>query len=313
MRDTRRTRIVLAVLLLSAVTFIVLDLRGGEGSLTDRMRTTAAAVFGPVERAAAAVVRPVADFVAGVSSIGANDDRIAELEQENDALRLQLRTSELDRNRARELDALLNIAGLGRYRVVPAEVIAVGSDRGFVRTVTVDAGTRDGITIDQTVLNGDGLVGRVTGVGPSTATILLLNDPSFAVGARLAGTMEIGAVRGQGRDPLALEVLNPQAQVAVDDALVTLGSRDGRPFVPGVPIGEVYQVEATPGALTRTALVRPYVDFTTLSLVGIVVEPPRRDPRDSVLPSPPVSPTPTTPSSTGPSPSSPTSTSSPSP
>jgi rod shape-determining protein MreC len=309
MRDTRRTRIVLAVLLLSAVTFIVLDLRGGEGSLADRMRATGAAVFGPVERAAAAVVRPVADFVDGVSSIGANDDRIAELEQENDSLRLQLRTTELDRNRARELDDLLNIAGLGRYRIVPAQVIAVGSDRGFVRTVTVDAGSRDGVTIDQTVLNGDGLVGRVTSVGPSTATILLLNDPSFAVGARLAGTMEIGAVRGQGRDPLTLEVLNPQAQVAEGDALVTLGSRDGRPFVPGVPIGEVFQVEATPGALTRTALVRPYVDFTTLSLVGIVVEPPRRDPRDSVLPSPPVTPTPSTSSS----PSSPSSTSSPSP
>jgi len=308
MRDTRRTRIVLAVLLLSAMTFIILDLRGGEGSLTDRMRSSAAAIFGPVERAAAAVVRPVSNFVDGVTSIGSNDERIAALEQENDSLQLQLRTSELDRNRARELDDLLKIAGLGRYRIVPAEVIAVGSERGFVRTVTVDAGSRDGITIDQTVLNGDGLVGRVTSVGPSTATILLLNDPSFAVGARLAGTMEIGAVRGQGREPLALEVLNPQAEVAVGDALVTLGSRDGRPFVPGVPIGEVYRVAATPGALTRTALVRPYVDFTTLSLVGIVVQPPRRDPRDSVLPSPPApSPAPST--STSPSPSPGTSTS----
>ncbi|MFZ0325309.1 MAG: rod shape-determining protein MreC [Actinomycetes bacterium] len=292
MRDTRRTRIVMAVLLLTAMTFIVLDLRGGQGSVTERMRTFGATVFGPVERAAAAVVRPVASFVDGVTSIGSNDARIAELEQENSALRLQVRTSELDRNRAQQLDDLLKIAGLGRYRVVPAQVIAVGSGRGFVRTVTVDAGSRDGIKIDQTVINGDGLVGRVASVGSSTATIVLLPDPSFAVGARLARTMEIGAVRGQGRAPLTLEVLNPQAQVSVSDALVTLGSRDGRPFVPGVPIGEVYKVEATPGALTRTALVKPYVDFTTLSLVGIVVQPPRRDPRDSVLPPVPVTPTP---------------------
>ena len=293
MRDTRRTRLVLAVLLLVAVTFIVLDLRGGAGSLPERMRSGAATVFGPVERAAAAIVRPVASFVDGVTSIGSNQSRIADLQRENEALRLQLRTGELDRNRAKELDDLLKIAGLGRYRIVPAQVIAVGSARGFVRTVTLDAGSRDGIVVDQTVLSGQGLVGRVTSVGPTTATVLLLNDPSFTVGARLAGSMEIGAVTGQGRDPLALEVLNAQAVVRPGDALVTLGSRNGRPFIPGVPIGEVYEVEATPGALTRTALVRPYVSFTTLDLVGVVVQPPRRDPRDALLPSPPATPTPT--------------------
>jgi rod shape-determining protein MreC len=257
------------------------------------MRSGAATVFGPVERAAAAIVRPVASFVDGVTSIGSNQSRIADLQRENEALRLQLRTGELDRNRAQELDDLLKIAGLGRYRIVPAQVIAVGSARGFVRTVTLDAGSRDGIVVDQTVLSGQGLVGRVTSAGPTTSTVLLLTDPSFTVGARLAGSMEIGAVTGQGRDPLALEVLNAQAVVRPGDALVTLGSRNGRPFIPGVPIGEVYEVEATPGALTRTALVRPYVSFTTLDLVGVVVQPPRRDPRDALLPSPPTTPTPT--------------------
>jgi rod shape-determining protein MreC len=43
-------------------------------------------------------------------------------------------------------------------------------------------------------------------------------------------------------------------------------------------------VRGTPGSQTRTASVRPYVDFTSLDLVGVVVEPPRTDPRDSVLP-----------------------------
>ena len=54
--------------------------------------------------------------------------------------------------------------------------------------------------------------------------------------------------------------------------------------MPGVPIGTVTQVKPTPGALSRTAFLEPYVDFTALDLVGIVIQPPRTNPRDSVLP-----------------------------
>jgi len=66
--------------------------------------------------------------------------------------------------------------------------------------------------------------------------------------------------------------------------MVTFGSQGDTPYVPGVPVGEVVRVEGTPGSQTRTAVVAPYVDFTALDLVGIVVEPPRKDPRDAVLP-----------------------------
>ena len=53
-------------------------------------------------------------------------------------------------------------------------------------------------------------------------------------------------------------------------------------------------MSGTPGSQTRTAVVAPYVDFTSLDLVGVVVEPPRKDPRDAVLPPKPVAtPTPT--------------------
>lgn len=295
MRDTRRTRVVLAVLLLTAFTLITLDARGGDGSVLERTRSGLQSVFGPIERAAAAVVRPVSDFLDGLTSINSNQQRIDELEADNDSLRSQLLTNEYDQARIEELDKLLNLAGLGRYEVAPAQVIAVAAGRGYARAVTIDAGSNDGIKLDQTVINGDGLVGRVIEVGPTTATVLLLADPTFTVGARMAGTLESGAVTGQGVDPLALELFNPQAALASGDLLVTLGSRAGRPFVPGVPIGEVVSVTPTPGALTRSATVRPFANLTALDLVGVIVEPPRRDPRDSVLPP---SPTPT-PSDTG--------------
>lgn len=289
-RDTRRTRLLLALLLVTSISLITLDYRGGERSPLDALRSLAAAVLGPVEQVAAAIARPVGDAVNGVSTLGDSRDELTRLRRENQELTRQLRTSELARNRAAELDALLRIAGAGRYRVVPAQVIAVGSAQSFSWTVTIDAGRRDGVRPDLTVLNGDGLVGRVKTAGPTTATVLLAIDPDSSVGVRLEASMEVGFTTGQGMaDLLDLRLLDGQSSVAPGDRLVSFGSQAGTPYVPGVPVGEVSSVQGTPGSQTRTAKVRPYVDFSALDLVGVVVQPPRTDPRDAVLPPAPAS------------------------
>ena len=148
---------------------------------------------------------------------------------------------------------------------------------------------RDGVRADQTVLNEAGLVGRVIQAGPDTSTVLLATDASSAVGCRLEGSQEIGVVRGTGKSlsaqgGLQVELLDANAALQAGQRIVTLGSVGGHPYVPGVPIGVVSQVESTPGALTRMAIVRPFVQFTALDVVGVVVVAPRHNPRDSVLP-----------------------------
>jgi rod shape-determining protein MreC len=297
MNDTRRTRVLLALLLVTSISLITIDYRGGENSPLDGVRSAAATVFGPVERVAAAIASPVSDAVDGVSGLGGDGADAKRLAAQNKQLRSRLRTSALDRSRAKELDDLLKVAGAGRYRVVPARVIAIGAAQTFSWTVTLDAGSRDGIRPDMTVLDGDGLVGRVKTVGPTTSTVLLAVDPESSVGVRLEGSMEVGFTTGQGirdRGDLDLRLLDGQSSVAPGDRLVTFGSQGDTPYVPGVPVGRVVTVSGSPGSQTRTAVVSPYVDFTSLDLVGVVVEPPRKDPRDSVLPPKPVAtPTPT--------------------
>ncbi|UGQ09776.1 rod shape-determining protein MreC [Yinghuangia sp. ASG 101] len=284
MRDSRRSRMVLVLLLAISFALITVDIRGGRNSPMSHARDWASAVFGPAERATASAVDPIGDVVDAVRDAGDHGDEKKKLEAENARLRQQLEYIELDRNRAAEVDKLLKVASVGQYRIKPARVVAVGPAQGFSWTVTIDAGSRDGIKTDMTVLNGDGLVGRVTTVGPMTATVLLATDPGFSVGSRMAGSMEIGIANGQGDHPMRLQLLNGQAQVKTGDRLVTFGSEGGRPFVPGVPVGEVTEIRSTPGTLTKTVEVKPFVRFSSLDTVGVVVEPPRTDPRDAVLP-----------------------------
>jgi rod shape-determining protein MreC len=216
---------------------------------------------------------------------GDQRDEINALQAQNQALSDLVRRSAEDRARADALDGLLRVAGAGRYRITPAEVIAVGPEQEFSWTVTIDIGTQDGIERDMSVINADGLVGRVSAVHRTTSTVVLIVDPSMSVGARIAGSEEVGILSGTGdQNSLEFQMLNPLANVDVGAALVTFGSKNGKPYAPGIPIGEVTEVRGTAGQLTRVAAITPFARMSALSIVGVVVRPPRTDPRDSVLP-----------------------------
>ncbi|MFC0848357.1 rod shape-determining protein MreC [Streptomyces noboritoensis] len=292
MRDTRESRLLLVLLIAVAFALITVDIRGGENSPVDGARQAAATVFGPVENGMAAAVDPVGNAIGAVRDSGERHNKIADLQRENEALKQKLGSDARNRSRLNQLDSMLKTAGEGQYGIKAAQVIGIGAAQGFSWTVTIDAGSRDGIKRDMTVLNGEGLVGRVTTVGPSTATVLLANDPDFTVGTRMENSDELGFATGQGDRPLSVQLLNGKAKVKAGDRLVTFGSQADKPFVPGVPVGEVVKVDPSGGDLTRTIYVRPYVGFTKLDIVGVVVQAPRTDPRDQVLPAKP-KPTPT--------------------
>jgi rod shape-determining protein MreC len=281
--------------LLIAIAFalITVDIRGGEDSPVDGARRAAATVFGPVENGVSSAVDPIGNAIAAVKDSGERHNRVSELERENAALKAKLGSDDRNRSKIRQLDSMLKTAGAGQYGIKGAQVIAIGAAQGFSWTVTIDSGANDGLKRDMTVLNGDGLVGRVTTVGPNTATVLLANDPDFTVGTRMERTDELGFASGQGDRPLRVQLLNGKAKVKKGDRLVTFGSQADKPFVPGVPVGQVVRVDPSGGDLTRTIYVKPYVGFTKLDVVGVVVQAPRTDPRDEVLPSKPAKPKPT--------------------
>ncbi|MFA1547784.1 rod shape-determining protein MreC [Actinomadura chokoriensis] len=301
MKDTRRTRVVLGGLLVVALTMITIDYRGGADSPLRGLRDLGAAVFGPVERASAAVVRPVGNTFDAITDAPGERRRADQLQRQNQKLREQLRSAHLDREKSAQLQRLLGTAGMGGYKIHAAQVISAG--QGFEDTVTIDVGSRSGIKADMTVMSAEGLVGRVTRVGPATSTVLLATDQTSSIGSRLEDSKEIGIVQGRGRrglggggeTPLRFQLLDASAPIRVGQRIVTLGSQGQRPYVPGVPIGVVERIEKPTGQLTRTAYVRPFVKFTSLDVVAVVVAPPKTDPRDAVLPpkpKPPVTPTP---------------------
>ena len=189
MHDSRRTRLILGVLLAAALALITFDSwngAAGAGRPVAGLRGVGGTVFGSAESLVGAVTRPVAAFFGNVTRAPASQQQIAGLQREVVRLRTELSQAQLSQAQEAQLRRVLALAGRGGYRIVAANVIAASP--GYNSAVTIDAGRDDGIKPDETVLNGAGLVGTVTSVTSTTSTVLLATDASVTVGVRLAGT-----------------------------------------------------------------------------------------------------------------------------
>ena len=285
-REIRRRRTVLVLVILACFTLIVLDARRSAGSPVEPLREAAAGVFGPLESTASSARQPVDNLRDRFAEMDRLRDENEQLKKDNESLTRDLNSSDYARNRAAELDKLLKLAPA--FTMTPARVIGIGSAQSFNHTVTIDAGTADGVRVDMTVLNGNGLVGRVVRTTQATATVLLIGDRKSTVGGRLNASMALGFVSGRGdvAGLLDYHLVDLKAQPKAGDKIVTWGSSDNAPYVPGVPIGVVISVTANEGALGSTATIRPYVDPTRIDTVGVVTGPPARPPRTQLKPTP---------------------------
>lgn len=281
-RSYRRSRLIVGTLLVGSLALITLDLRSD--SSFDGLRNLVTSVVSPLEGGVQDVASPISDFVGRVGSMWSSDERIKSLQTENERLRIRLSEREDQAGRGLQFDSLMESAGIAGYRVVAAQVIATESASRLAHVVTIDVGRADGVRDDMSVMTGDGLVGRVTHVGKHASSVLLLTDAAFRVGVRLAGSDILGIASGRGGSLLDLQLLDPQATLKVGDILVARGSYAGRPFVPGLPVGRVISVVSTPGALTKTATLRPMVTTGRLDIVAVIVGAPARDPRDALVP-----------------------------
>lgn len=200
-------RRVLALLTLTTILLITLDLRGSE-SINSARRVFSDAME-PLQRAGRVVADPIENAWKGITSF-------EELEEENDRLRQQIAQQEGDAIAAkvavREYQELQAIAGLDlEYSNVAAQVLQY-SAQNFQQTVEINVGENDGVRVGMAVVSaGRAVVGKITKVYSDRAVVMLITDPQYAVSVKIIGD---APVPGSSQDPNATTTTSTTTTVA---------------------------------------------------------------------------------------------------
>jgi rod shape-determining protein MreC len=292
MRNGGRARLLLVILIVTSLFLITLDLRGVK--VINGFKQGSQTIMSPFQRAGSVVLSPVKNFFSDVTHLGRTQKQIEKLEAENANLKQKLINRKVADAQLKQLKNILDLAGTAGYKIVNAKVISHGSSQSFAQTITIDSGSNAGIKKNMTVLSQYGMAGVVKDVYPTSALIQLASDPSFRIGARIAGSQQIGILSGRGSRSASLQLLDNSTTVKEGDVLLARGSIANRPFVPGVPLGYVTGVDNSAGAVAQTATVRYYTNFSTLGVVAIVLSGSGSNPGDALVPAKPrVTPIPT--------------------
>jgi len=273
-KQVRRRRAVLALLIVGS--FALLSVTYGQGS--DGVQRGVATIFSPIQSVADRALKPARDLVNWFDETFDAKGENAHLHEELEVARKQAVGSQAAIAENAQLRELVKLDRSGAipsgYAPVTGRVIGRSPTVWFA-DVTIDVGSGDGVEVEDPVVNGDGLVGRVTAVTGGSARVTLIADHSSAVAAKVVPSGVQGVLKPSVGDPgdLILDFLNSEKPVGRNQSVVTSGWRGQgieSSYPPNLPIGEVTEASLVEQEAQQQVHVRPFADLRELDLVQVL-------------------------------------------
>ena len=244
--------------------------------IADGVRLTARnvvqTVVSPGQTVVTKGIEGVEDFVQNIRDNQALREELEETKRQLAQYQELVREYQHYADRNEELSKLLNITEEYKdYEYVHATVIAK-SPGIFFYQFTINKGSKDGISVNDTVINGDGLIGRVSEVSLNSATISTLLDESTYVSSVMTATRDMVMVYGtyqlktEGR--LMMEYIPSSTNIKIGDAVETSGI--GGIYPGGLIIGTVEGFVQEGTSIEQYAIIKPVVDFSKIETVMIL-------------------------------------------
>jgi rod shape-determining protein MreC len=240
------------------------------------------AVFGPLQEGADRALKPARDSVNWFDETFAARGENEELRDELEQLRSEVAAGKVALAENNQLRALVGLQRAGElplgFEPVTGRVIGK-SPTVWYSTVTIDHGTSAGVRVNDPVINGDGLVGRITSATKGTAQVTLITDHTSAVAA-MALTEDQG-IQGVIKpevgnpDELILDYIDSDQHVRTSQLVVTAGfkAQGLASFYPyGIPIGRVTEASIAEQEASQQVHVRPFADLRNLQFVQVLTK-----------------------------------------
>jgi rod shape-determining protein MreC len=268
---TSRNRVILIVIIIICIAVITLYVRESDKGPLHSVQGFFLDLFSPVGRAFSKIFKPIKDGVVNVFHLPSLSKERADLQKEVEQLRR-------DRIEARELEAEnQELKELLKWTEQKVELETVGADivgqspDNWQRLMIINKGSSSGIKKYMAVVTEQGLIGRIISVGARSSVVQLITDSRSGIGARSQTTRETGIVEGQNEEILRFVAMKEDAEVKVGDIMETSGLGGTCPS--GIGIGRVSNVKKRPSGLARLVEVKPFVKFSKLEQVLVIITP----------------------------------------
>ncbi len=272
-------RAIVVALVLVALTLITISFRSPTAGALHDLQGAGSTALRPFEIAATRIGQPFRDAYDYLHSLANAKSENARLRKQNEELRKSALIAAARLAKYPDYEKLLHLeqgpSFPNGFRAINTGVISAPSGQ-FTHSLTIAAGSAEGVRMNAPVIGGLGLVGHVTNVFPHQAIVTLLTDRDSFVWARdLQHTVRGGVQPGPGGGgTLVLSEVPKQQVVNVGDEIVTDGTQSKRypdlyPY--GIPIGRVSSVGATDTAAFLQVQVQPYANLGSLDAVAALV------------------------------------------
>ncbi len=266
----------MAVLLLLSVALLTAYFRESDSGAAHSVQGAVLTVVSPLQSGTATATKPFRDAWNWVGDLFSAKSENTALKKEVQQLRAGLAqelTTQSDNDKLRAMLKFQKDYPFPKGVTLVAARVVASSTSAWYSTATINAGSSDGVKVHDPVVNGQGLVGRVTKVNANAAQVMLVTDQQSFVGAMIepgdaTGNAQ-GIVSGSVTGDVTLEYVDKTEKVKVGQYVVTSG-RNGSVFVSGIPIGVVESVGTQDVELYQSIAIKPFVDFRRLDIVQVV-------------------------------------------
>jgi rod shape-determining protein MreC len=275
-----RRRVVVGILIFLSLALVTIYFRESDNGFLHSAQSTGSSVLRPFEVAADRIASPFEDAASWFGGLLHAKSDNKKLRKEVDQLRAQAILNQSALRENGQLKQILRYLQSPRfpqdYRPVTARVIARAPGH-FAQQIVVSAGKNNGISKHDVVVNAEGLVGEVTKVASNVAQVTLLTDDSSAASVLDIATNASGIAQSGISSTLTVDRVTKDQVVDRGDMLVTAGWRSGdlsSLYPRGIPVCQVTQVGQSDTDLYKQIQCNPFVDFSTLEAVIVLVRKP---------------------------------------
>ena len=221
---------------------------------------------------------PVSMVVRFVDSV----DNLINTHEENQHLKekidkiyeLQVRVADLEAENGKMKQELNLTESLSEYTTVHATVIARNPDQ-WMESLVINVGANEGIQKNMSVMSGNGLIGRIIEVNPTSSKVLLLsneqsNDGKVAASIQIKSGSANGIISGYDRKTkeYLMTQVDPTVSVAAGDLVQTSGLGGVTPS--SLLIGEVTEAKMDDYGLFQTVRIKPAGEMTDIRFVTVI-------------------------------------------